>query len=190
MIYQRLHAKYSRSKKTKHSGLKIFSLFLLNLVPCLIIANETSSTKILSISLPTTIANINSRYGLPSKFEPSDPEDPSPWGQWFHWTIKSEGVILTALADDYEQTPNYNAEVRMISIKAINPHKNITSVYGHTINKTKMFEIQQSHRKTIQKSIRYTLKHIDNNIWTYYLCDKQDRLIQIIQSTFDIDVAD
>jgi len=147
-------------------------------------------TRILSIELPTTISKIESTYGQPINVELPHPQDLSPSGQWFRWEIKKKGVYLTALADDYSQVPNHNASVRVLKIKSIDPKKSVKAIYGYTINETKKSILQAEHKDTIQESARFTVKYYENKIWTYFSCNKNGIVNEIIQSTFNLDEAD
>jgi hypothetical protein len=151
---------------------------------------KTDHTRILSLDLPTTIDEIESIYGEPATVELPDPEDPSPMGQWFQWKIGQKRVLLSALADDYSQVPNHNAEVRVLKLKAINTNSHVKSIYGYTINETKLSTIQAEHKDTIQKSISYSAKYFENEIWTFYDCNENKVVNEIIQSSFNIDEAD
>jgi len=170
--------------------MKILTVFLLTATTIIAAPDNIEHTRILSMDLPTTISNIESTYGQPVNVELPHPQDPSPSGQWFKWKIKKKGVFLTALADDYSQIPNHNASVRVLKIKPINPDKPVKTIYGYTLNKTKKSTIQADHKATIQESIHFTVKYYEDNIWTYYTCDKNGIVNEIIQSTFNIDEAD
>lgn len=169
---------------------KILSVIFLTSATVIAAPYNVEDTRILSIDLPTTISEIESTYGQPINVELPHPQDPSPSGQWFRWEIKKKGLFLTALADDYSQVPNHEASVRVLKIKSIDPKKPVKGIYGYTINETKKSTIQAEHKDTIQESVRFTVKYYENKLWTYYACNKDGIVNEIIQSTFNLDEAD
>ncbi len=170
--------------------MKTLAIILLTVTTAIAFPKNIEPTRILSIDLPTTINKIESIYGKPINIELPDPEDPSPWGQWFRWKIKKKGLFLNALAGDYSQKPNHKAKVSVLTIQSMNPNEPVKTVHGYILNKTNKSTIQAGHTDTIQESLRFTVKYYENNIWTYYGCNKNGIINEIIQSTFDMDMAD
>jgi hypothetical protein len=159
---------------------------------------------LLGINLPTNISSIVAAFGKPIAMELPDEEDPSPWGQWFRWHPKNSAEVFTALGDDYDsKKPNLKAGVRVIELRANKLGRATKTILGFRFHSTTRKDVTERLAGWAQPSnlfqrgelgannfYRSTLKYSSGNLWTYFFFGTEDRLVGIIQATFDMDEAD
>lgn len=153
---------------------------------------QQSEIQIYGVELPTTVSALRKRFGKPDRIDFPKKHDLCPQGQWYRWSARQNGVLVSALGDDYSQSPNYKAPVRFIQCMAL--HKVETkSIYGFELNKTTRSEIEKRFiGRTIKCEGNYqkqdVLKIVVGDCFTYFFFTS-GRLVGVAQSTFDMETA-
>jgi hypothetical protein len=153
---------------------------------------QQSDIEIYGVELPTRVSALRKRFGKPDQIDVPKKHDLCPQGQWYRWSARGNGVMVSALGDDYSQSPNYKAPVRFIQCMAL--HKVETkSIYGFEFNKTTRSEVEKRFDgRTIKCEGNYqkqdVLKIAVGDSFTYFFFIS-DRLVGVAQSTFDMDAA-
>jgi hypothetical protein len=157
---------------------------------------------LLGVHLPKTIAQLVVKFGEPDTVQLPSRDDPSPWGQWFRWSL-GKRVTFTALGNDYDlRKANRRAGVSLIEVRA---HRGVVSstILGLEFNRSTRSDAERVLGISGEPSImaqrselgagglyRSALKVEQGGVWTYFLFGKTERLVGILQSAFDVDGAD
>ncbi len=151
---------------------------------------------VLGIGVPSDIPSIVATLGAPSSVVLPDLEaDPSPWGQWFRWSLPGS-LTFRALADDYsDKQPNYRADVLMVELMAGESTPPTSTVYGFALNQTPRDEViarfgDRLRRSTGGAGYNDALKLSTADGVTYFIFGSTGRLLGVMQSTVDPDAAD
>jgi len=153
---------------------------------------QQSEIQIFGVELPTTVSALRKRFGKPDQIDVPRKHDLCPQGQWYRWSARQNGVIVSALGDDYSQTPNYKAPVRFVQCMALHEVET-KSIYGFELNKTTRSEVEKRFDGQTKKcegnyQKQDVLKLVVGDCFTYFFFTSS-RLVGVAQSTFDMDSA-
>jgi hypothetical protein len=159
---------------------------------------------LLGIALPIVVSDVVDQLGEPTAVDLPDPEDPSPWGQWFRWDVADGAYTYSALSDSYSSdAPDYAANFNVSVLRLDGTAASPALIDGVSLGRTTREDLEAllgdqlassnlANRGEFDDTGAYAscLSRKQDDVFVFYLFDDDDVLAGLAQATFDIGNVD
>ncbi len=159
---------------------------------------------LMGVALPTDVSTVVTALGDPTQVDLPDLEkDPSPWGQWFRWSI-SNAYTYSVLNGDYsDQTPDFEADVSASVLRYDGEGGSPVVIDGFSLGTTTRGDVERVLGGQLESSdlasrwqfddtgaFKTSLVRESDDRYTFYLFDADGVLVGLAQATFDMGNVD
>jgi len=173
--------------------------------------NQESANSIGQYRFPLTVNSFIKDLGHPdSAF--TDQNESCPVGQIHTWCLGSQNLKIMVLGAAYKPEVNYSADSRLFAVAKCEPGKDtgFSGLWGIKLGDSdkevyqKLSQIQKQNKQiNLKMNIKGAPLHVllngfpvvqhhsmkKDNLFFYFVINKQDRLEVIIQSSFDLSIV-
>jgi len=173
--------------------------------------NQQSATSIGQYRFPLTVNSFVKDLGQPDSTFTDDNES-CPVGQIHTWCLRSQNLKILVLGDNYKPKVDYSAESRLFAVAKCEPSKDtaFSGFWGIKLGDSdkevnqKLSQIEKQNKNiNLKWNIKGAPLHVllngfpvshhhtmqKDNLYFYFVINKQGKLEVMIQSSFDLSIV-